>query len=179
MTLRKGRDLTEYDRPDSTPVILVNETLAHRLWPGQNPIGQIIQGDCAKERQVVGVVGDVRHLALEKGSVQRCTYRCASARTMDRGIWWCVRAFRLARLVRAWNKPPAYCAGPPERGHTAVDATCGQGRVTTTLHRSAAYGLCRFRASAGVTRHLRSDFVFGQPKAARDRHSYGFGGVEE
>ena len=27
-----------------------------------------MQGDCAKERQVVGVVGDVRHLALEKGS---------------------------------------------------------------------------------------------------------------
>jgi predicted permease len=68
MTLRQGRDLTEHDTPDSTPVILINETLARRLWPGQNPIGQIIQGDCAKERQVVGVVGDVRHLALEKGS---------------------------------------------------------------------------------------------------------------
>jgi predicted permease len=68
MTLRQGRDLTEHDTSDSTPVILVNETLARRLWPGQNPIGQIIEGDCAKERQVVGVVGDVRHLALEKGS---------------------------------------------------------------------------------------------------------------
>ena len=52
----------------STPVILVNETLAHRLWPGQDPIGQIIVGDCAAERQVVGVVADVRHMALEKGS---------------------------------------------------------------------------------------------------------------
>jgi predicted permease len=68
MTLRKGRDLTEHDTPESTPVILVNETLARRLWPDQNPIGQIMTGDCAKERQVVGVVGDVRHLALEKGS---------------------------------------------------------------------------------------------------------------
>ena len=66
--LRKGRDLSPRDGLSSTPVILVNETLARKLWPGQNPIGQIIEGDCAKERQVVGVVADVRHLALEKSS---------------------------------------------------------------------------------------------------------------
>ena len=66
--LRKGRDFSQRDTPSSTPVILVNETLAHRLWPGQDPIGQIIVGDCAAERQVVGVVADVRHMALEKGS---------------------------------------------------------------------------------------------------------------
>jgi predicted permease len=68
MTLRKGRDFTERDRAGRTPVILINETLARRLWPGQDPIGQFILGDCATERQVVGVVGDVRHMALEKGS---------------------------------------------------------------------------------------------------------------
>ena len=66
--LRKGRDLSPRDGLSSTPVILVNETLARKLWPGQNPIGQIMEGDCAKERQVVGVVADVRHLALEKES---------------------------------------------------------------------------------------------------------------
>ncbi len=68
MTLKKGRDLTERDTPASTPVIIVNETLARRLWPGQNPIGQIILGDCGADRQVVGVFGDVRHVALEQGS---------------------------------------------------------------------------------------------------------------
>jgi predicted permease len=68
ITLVKGRDLTERDTLGSTPVILVNETLARRLWPGQDPLGKIILGGCAKERQVVGVVSDVRHMALEKGS---------------------------------------------------------------------------------------------------------------
>lgn len=68
MALKKGRDFSERDTPSSTPVMMINETLAERLWPGQDPIGQIILGDCAKERQVIGVVGDVRHLALEKGS---------------------------------------------------------------------------------------------------------------
>jgi predicted lysophospholipase L1 biosynthesis ABC-type transport system permease subunit len=46
--------------------MLVNKTLADVLWPGQNPIGQYIAGPCAKERRVVGVVGDVKHLSLEQ-----------------------------------------------------------------------------------------------------------------
>jgi predicted permease len=68
MVLRKGRDLTGHDTTASKQVIMINETLANRLWPGENPIGKVIEGDCAKEREVVGVIGDVRHLALEKGS---------------------------------------------------------------------------------------------------------------
>jgi predicted permease len=70
MTLRKGRDLTERDTPSSKPVILINETLARTLWPGRDPIGQLIPRECGNgpDREVVGVVGDVRHVALEQGS---------------------------------------------------------------------------------------------------------------
>jgi predicted permease len=64
-----GRDLTASDGPGVEPVMLVNKTLADTLWPGQNPIGQYINNGCgAKERRVVGVVGDVRHLSLEQPS---------------------------------------------------------------------------------------------------------------
>ena len=66
--LRAGRDIAPSDTRDSEPVIVVNETMARALWPGQDPIGQYIVGACARERRVVGVVGDVRHLALEQGS---------------------------------------------------------------------------------------------------------------
>ena len=68
ISVKEGRDFTARDTPTNTPVIIVNETLARRLWPGQDPIGQTIQGDCGADRQVVGVVGDVRHIALEEGS---------------------------------------------------------------------------------------------------------------
>ena len=64
--LLAGRDFTERDTPSSEHVIIINETLARKLWPGQDPIGQMVTVD--GERQVAGVVGDVRHLALEKGS---------------------------------------------------------------------------------------------------------------
>jgi predicted permease len=66
--LLKGRDLSEHDAMTSEPVIVINDTMARALWAGQDPIGQIVLGACSPERRVVGVVGDVRHLALEQAS---------------------------------------------------------------------------------------------------------------
>jgi putative ABC transport system permease protein len=60
--LMAGRDFTAQDTAQSKKVILINEKTARQLWPGQNPIGQMVNGD----RQVVGVVGNVRHQALEE-----------------------------------------------------------------------------------------------------------------
>jgi predicted permease len=64
--LRKGRDFTPQDTNTSEQVIVINETLARRLWPGEDAIGKVMFA--AGERHVVGVVADVRHLALEVGS---------------------------------------------------------------------------------------------------------------
>lgn len=62
--LQAGRGFTEGDRASSEPVVIVNETLARTLWPGQDAVGQIVTQDGG--RRVVGVVADVRHEALEK-----------------------------------------------------------------------------------------------------------------
>jgi predicted permease len=61
--LRLGREFTERDRSSSERVVVVNETMARTLWPGQNPVGQMITTD--RGRRVVGVVADVRHTAPE------------------------------------------------------------------------------------------------------------------
>jgi len=67
--LRAGREISSSDTSTSEPVIVVNETMARNLWPGQDPVGKFIVNTCgAPERRVVGVVGDVRHLALEQSS---------------------------------------------------------------------------------------------------------------
>jgi predicted permease len=59
-----GRDLSERDTASTEPVILINQTMARKVWPGENAIGQIVRSD--KERRIVGIVSDVRHLALEQ-----------------------------------------------------------------------------------------------------------------
>jgi predicted permease len=64
--LRLGREFTENDRASGERVVVVNETFARTLWPGQNPVGQMIATD--KGRRVIGVVADVRHAALETAS---------------------------------------------------------------------------------------------------------------
>ena len=38
--LRAGREFTERDRASSEPVVMVNETLARTLWPGQERLGR-------------------------------------------------------------------------------------------------------------------------------------------
>ena len=65
--LRAGRDFSERDDTSAEKVIIINETLARFLFPGRNPIGQIVNAD-RPDRTVIGVVGDVHHLALEEKS---------------------------------------------------------------------------------------------------------------
>jgi len=47
-------------------VIIINDTLARRLWPGQDAVGQMVTQDGG--RRVVGVVGGVRHVTVEQES---------------------------------------------------------------------------------------------------------------
>jgi len=63
--LRAGRYFDTRDTADSEHLIIINQTMARSLWPGRDAIGQIVQTGGGDWR-VVGVVGDVRHGALDK-----------------------------------------------------------------------------------------------------------------
>src|SRR5256885_924390 len=65
--LVRGRNFNEHDTKGSTPVTIINEQTAKDVFPGQDPIGQFVEnfGPKNEKLQVVGVVGNVRHLALE------------------------------------------------------------------------------------------------------------------
>ncbi len=68
--LLKGRDLTEHDTETAPWVALINQALARKFFPDQDPIGQVITLDMhalrseEKPRQIIGVVGDVRQFRL-------------------------------------------------------------------------------------------------------------------
>ncbi len=65
--LLSGREFSEHDGSHGRPVALVNETLARRLWPDRDAVGQFLQVfDTARE--VVGVAADVHHLSVEEPS---------------------------------------------------------------------------------------------------------------
>jgi putative ABC transport system permease protein len=68
--LLKGRAFTSADRADSAPVVVINETLARRIWPGEDPIGKRLKEGRAESqmpwREVVGVVSDVKLNGVER-----------------------------------------------------------------------------------------------------------------
>jgi predicted permease len=108
--LRAGRDISPDDTPSGEPVMLVNETMARTLWPGQDPIGKFVLGPCAKERRVVGVVGDVRHLALEQASGNEMYIplrQCADLPSADLVVRSSLPPEHMANAVRAALRPIA------------------------------------------------------------------------
>ena len=68
-----GRDFTAQDDLKATPVIIINQTLARRFFPNENPVGKRIMtgiGNGYKQPpmpEIIGVVGDVKQEGLGAG----------------------------------------------------------------------------------------------------------------
>ncbi|WP_164928791.1 ABC transporter permease [Gloeobacter violaceus] len=64
IALVRGRLLNDRDRSNTPKVVLINETMAKRYWPGQDPIGQRISLGDERLWQIVGIVKDIYHFDL-------------------------------------------------------------------------------------------------------------------
>jgi predicted permease len=66
--LVRGREFDEHDTGD-IPVVIINETMAKRFWPNEDPVGKrIVYGDPDSDTKwitVVGVVGDMRRTGVD------------------------------------------------------------------------------------------------------------------
>ncbi|HZL29079.1 MAG TPA: ABC transporter permease [Acidobacteriaceae bacterium] len=69
----RGRDFTENDTASAPGVVLINQAMAKKYWPKENPVGQQLLigkgvGPQFEEpaRQIVGVVGDIRDGGLNR-----------------------------------------------------------------------------------------------------------------
>jgi predicted permease len=63
--LRSGRTFTDRDNLASPPVAMIDDVLAKRLFPGQDPVGRQISILVLGPVQIVGVVGHVKHWGLD------------------------------------------------------------------------------------------------------------------
>jgi len=67
MRVLAGRDLSPQDVQNSDRVVVINESAAKKLWPTESAIDRMVRvGD--RDRRVVGIVGDVRHLSVEEAA---------------------------------------------------------------------------------------------------------------
>jgi putative ABC transport system permease protein len=74
--LLRGRLFTAADAPDSAPVVVINETLARRIWPNEDPIGKRVKFGFPEDqdeeskpwREVIGVVNDVKMNGVDQST---------------------------------------------------------------------------------------------------------------
>ena len=64
-----GREFDAHDDMQAHPVVIINETFAKRFFPGESPVGKRLKPDVSISgtppmREIVGVVGDVKHRNL-------------------------------------------------------------------------------------------------------------------
>jgi putative ABC transport system permease protein len=119
-----GRAFTSQDRIGSQQVLIVNRTMARRLWPGESPLGKRITFDTptdpkAKWLAVVGVVADVRATALRQ-EAQSQAYWPELQRPMD----------EVALVVRS-SQPPALLVPQVRQVVQSLDRDLPLDRVQT------------------------------------------------
>jgi putative ABC transport system permease protein len=104
--LRAGRDFTASDDAKSRPVIVIDEALAARDWPGENPLGKTVsirEGAQSREFEVIGIVGNAKNFSLEETGTPTLYF---SARQMP-ALQLAFLAGRMTYVARTSGDPAA------------------------------------------------------------------------
>jgi len=157
--LLRGRDFTDADDERATSVAIVNETLARRLWPNQEPIGRTLlqnDGETSRTLTIVGVARDAKYRTL--GEAPRNYIHVPLRQQYNARVNIVVRARAatlpaIRRLVASMNpRMPIVSAQPlaeragialvPQR--VAASVTGGLGLVGLLLAALGIYGVTAY-----------------------------------
>jgi putative ABC transport system permease protein len=80
----RGRDFTEADGEPGSLVTIINEALARKYFPGEDPIGKRLRRKVEGTLTIVGVVGNVRQAGLGYAPLAEIYFPYAAASAMGR-----------------------------------------------------------------------------------------------
>src|SRR5687767_763445 len=66
ITLVAGRHFSVADRADAPPVVIINQALADKYFPGRDPIGRVLLFGGSKRHEIVGIAADARYRSVER-----------------------------------------------------------------------------------------------------------------
>ncbi|MCP3963393.1 MAG: ABC transporter permease, partial [bacterium] len=102
-----GRAFTAHDDADSPRVIVINQALARRYFPDEDPVGRALVQDADEPPdRIIGVVGDVRELALDRPPTP--TVYAAAAQAPDETTAFLANLFPVSWVVRTTGDPLDY-----------------------------------------------------------------------
>ncbi|MDQ3803637.1 MAG: ABC transporter permease [Acidobacteriota bacterium] len=135
--LVRGRYFTEHDRAEGAQVAIIDETMARKYWPDEDPVGKRIFFEGTQQqprwREVVGIVGHVKHKGLE-GESRVQYYVPYDQRPTSAGLYLVVRT----------EGDPSALAAPVRDAIRSVDRDMPVYRVTT-MERLVADSLAQRR----------------------------------
>ena len=103
--LLEGRDISSSDTEDSAPVVVISQSMAKQFWPNSSPIGHHLKLSFYpdKDREIVGVVGDVKQHGLDNSVGTSTLYWPLSQTEGAPSGPWMARSLSLA--VRTTTSP--------------------------------------------------------------------------
>jgi putative ABC transport system permease protein len=119
MRVLRGRGITERDTRESPQVVVINQTLAERYFPGQDPIGKRLEVAFYTPpnwREIVGIVKDVKSAGLDQDTP--------------------------VQVFTAFVQNPAFVYAVPP-GLTVLARTSGDPAAMTSAMRAAILGVDR------------------------------------
>lgn len=120
--LLRGRTFTEQDSKDSTRVAVLNDAAAREDFPGEDPIGKYITNYGLNDEtlQIVGVIGNIRHLSLDSAP------RGELYQPLGQAAWP-----RMFVAVRSKNSNPLSLAPAVQNAVWSIDRNVALGGVRT------------------------------------------------
>jgi predicted permease len=112
ISLVAGRDFTDRDNSKSGPVMIVNEAMARRFWPGQNPVGRKVR-TWRGTAEVVGVVPTGKYRSLNEGAMPFLYF------PYQQGVW----DLNLGVVLRSASGDPRSLATTLRKELSALDPT--------------------------------------------------------
>ena len=67
--IKHGRDFLPSDREGSEPVVIINEALAAKFFPGDDPLGRVVQTFGEPGERIIGIVGNAAEASLTDAPV--------------------------------------------------------------------------------------------------------------
>ena len=150
--------------------------MARIYFPNQNPIGKrIIFGfppNGEAPREIVGVVGNVRDVALGQKPGGDDVRAIRAGSFLGRGV--VVRSnLSVAAVAEAMRRgADAIDKDLPVTDIAAMTGNCGRTRRAAAISNAAARFVQRARADSRRCRNLRRDFLFRDPAHPRNRHPH-------
>jgi len=167
----RGRAFDAQDRAGSPPVAILNQTAAHMLFPGEDPVGKRVRVWWSKSPvvEVVGVVADIRHSGVSTPP-DPCLFMPNDQKPFPFTALVVRTAGAVTGLPDAIRQQIRMVDG--DQGIAKIEEMSQM--VSDSIARPRLEATVRSdRAGTGLHRPLRDHRIFGSPADTRNWNSHG------